>query len=120
MSKHFYNYGGHFNQRPSDNQSGDKSPELQPACQNAVINADLETVETDLSDKNSHNEGKIVEVISRGKLNVREIPSKDGEVVTTVDPGAQLMVQSIDREWTHVYTGSGVEGYVMSEFIKEV
>jgi len=61
-----------------------------------------------------------VTVISKGKLNVREEASKESKALCLVDPGTNLLVKDFCKEWVHIVTISGVEGYVMTEFVKEV
>lgn len=67
----------------------------------------------------SPKEPKTFIVESKGKLNVRKSADKDGERICQLDSGDQIQVEDIDNGWAHVYTSSGIEGYVMAEFIKE-
>ena len=54
-------------------------------------------------------------------LNVRKAASKESSVLSVVKKDDILEVEeTIEKEWTKVKTQNGVEGYVMTEFIKEV
>jgi uncharacterized protein YgiM (DUF1202 family) len=64
-------------------------------------------------------EPKTFTVTSKGKLNVRKTAGRDGELVCQIGSGEKVQVESIEDEWAHIYTSSGIEGYVMAEFIKE-
>lgn len=51
---------------------------------------------------------------------VRSKPTKQSEPITTVSKGGELMILDSDvSDWYHVMLASGVEGYVMSDFVKE-
>jgi hypothetical protein len=76
-------------------------------------------VDDPLLNANPPKEPKTAKVISSGKLNVRKTPGKDGTVLCLINPGSKLLVEGVNDGWAHVYTESGIEGYVMSEFIKE-
>ena len=55
------------------------------------------------------------------QLNIRTAPSKDATVLSVVDHNTILLVgEFLDDGWVHVYMPDGVEGYAMSDFIKEV
>jgi uncharacterized protein YgiM (DUF1202 family) len=56
-------------------------------------------------------------VVSTYKLNIRQSPNTLSSILCTVDPGTQLMVDSIDGGWAHVYTPHGIEGYAMKDYI---
>lgn len=54
------------------------------------------------------------------KLNLRELPDKDSEVICILTEKATLKVGRELDGWTEVYNkkGSKIEGYVMTEFIQ--
>ena len=54
------------------------------------------------------------------KLNIRKSASKDSDVVTVVDAGSELLIDSAKSTYNFykVCTASGIEGYCMSEFVK--
>jgi uncharacterized protein YgiM (DUF1202 family) len=64
-------------------------------------------------------EPKFATVTSSGQLNLRKSPTTDSKVLCRLDKGAKLMVEDTRDNWAHVYTSSGLEGYVMSQYIKE-
>lgn len=58
-------------------------------------------------------------VIGCIKLNVRSAPNKLGNILAVIDQGSNMLVRSTKDYWAHIYTDSGIDGYVMEEFIKE-
>ena len=54
------------------------------------------------------------------KLNIRKSASKDSDVVTIVDAGSELLIDSAKSTYNFykVCTASGIEGYCMAEFVK--
>ena len=60
--------------------------------------------------------GKVVDCV---KLNVREHPNTDAEVVCIIPEGTELQVD-VDNYydgWFRVYTAAGQEGFCMKQFI---
>ena len=56
------------------------------------------------------------------KLNIREAPTKDSDIISVVPAGTTLEIYEddlMDHEWYRVCTAFGVEGYCMKYFIKE-
>jgi hypothetical protein len=64
------------------------------------------------------NEPEMAKVAGCTKLNVRALPDKQAEIICIIDCGHELMIEDICDGWAHVYTGSGIEGYVMVQFIQ--
>ena len=64
-------------------------------------------------------EQKMGVVVNCTKLNVREFPDPDAEVVCTINASTNLLID--DEEFTDEYykvcTEAGVEGYCMKKFI---
>ena len=63
---------------------------------------------------------KVLGVVTEcAKLNVRQEPSTDAEVVTTIMIGTEVMVDVAEstEDFYKVCTGAGVEGYCMKKFI---
>lgn len=58
-------------------------------------------------------------VVNCGKLNVRENPSVDAEVVCVLDAMSEIEINisKSTKDWFHVCTAIGVEGYCMRKFI---
>lgn len=81
---------------------------------------DDELIETEKIN-NIPNEPKTYTVITKGKLNVRRHPSAgmQSEMLCQLRPGDKVQVESIEDDWAHIYTTSGIEGYVMANLIKE-
>lgn len=54
------------------------------------------------------------------KLNIRKSASKDSDVVTVVNAGSELLIDSAKSTYNFykVCTASGIEGYCMAEFVK--
>lgn len=52
-------------------------------------------------------------------LNVREFANVDSEVLCKVKENETLLAEDHNDEWYHVFTTAGVEGYVMSKFVRK-
>ncbi len=58
-------------------------------------------------------------VIESVRLNLRSVPSTEGNVIKVLEPGTKLLVLDSGPEWSNVALGdSNVKGYVMTKFIK--
>lgn len=57
-------------------------------------------------------------VIGCDLLNVREEPSTDAKVISTVSTGTRLEVTEYRSEWLYIVTEYGLEGWVMRKFTK--
>lgn len=80
-----------------------------------------ENLEFNVPNENSVLEEKtIIGIVSNcTKLNVRENPTKAGEVKCILNAGIEVIID-IDKStntWYYVITPSGIEGYCMKEFI---
>lgn len=64
---------------------------------------------------------KIVDgvIVNCSKLNVREDPSTDAEVVCVLDVMTEVKIDvgESDNEWLKVFTAAGIEGYCMRKFV---
>lgn len=58
-------------------------------------------------------------VVNCAKLNVREEPSVDADVVCVLDVMSEVKidVEKSDNEWLKISTANGVEGYCMRKFV---
>lgn len=58
-------------------------------------------------------------VVDCAKLNVREEPSTDAQVVCVLDVMSEIKVdtEKSDNEWFKIYTANGIEGYCMRKFV---
>lgn len=57
-------------------------------------------------------------VISPSKLNVREKPDINSDVIDTLDPGDEVEVREVRGEWSYVYVDNTLQGYSMTKYIK--
>lgn len=73
----------------------------------------------DSSPESKPTEPTIAKVISPSGLNVRKTPSSNGDVLCILKTGSKVSIEELGDEWAHIYTSSGIEGYVRVEFIKE-
>lgn len=75
--------------------------------------------EEDVAEVNT--EGNLTGVVSGcGKLNLREKPSKDSDVLLILDKDTEVTIDtaaSTTEDFYKVCTSSGVEGYCMKKFI---
>jgi SH3-like domain-containing protein len=58
-------------------------------------------------------------VVNCAKLNVREEPSADADVVCVLDVMSEIKIDAAksDNEWFKICTASGIEGYCMRKFV---
>ena len=54
------------------------------------------------------------------KLNVRNAPSKESEVVCKIDKDTECMIDldTSTSDWLHVYLADGIEGFCMKDYVK--
>lgn len=65
------------------------------------------------------NEPKTYFITNCNSLNMRNQPNKDGRVLCVLKSGAEVVVENISDGWAHIYLSSGIDGYVMEEYLKE-
>ena len=53
------------------------------------------------------------------KLNVRDKPDKLGSVILVLDVGEIVDIEQIIDGWAHIYTGTGMDGYVVVDYLEE-
>ena len=104
MPKH--NYSQYSNTKKYDNK-----PKTEESVELKMVVEDVETVILP----------KIVEgtVSNCAKLNVREKPSLDADIVCVLDVNSEMKVD-VDKstdEWFYVNTAVGIEGYCMRKFV---
>lgn len=68
---------------------------------------------------------KVMRVVKCKRLNVRQRPTKDSEVICVVEEGFNLSVnikanEGVTPGWVRVRADADKVGYVMEEFVKEV
>ena len=58
-------------------------------------------------------------VVKCAKLNIREEPSGDADVVCVLDVMSEIKIDpsKSDNEWLKVFTATGIEGYCMRKFV---
>lgn len=66
----------------------------------------------------SPNKARMGTVISPSRLNVRKEPDVDSEVLTTIEPGYQVEVREVHKDWSYIYVDNTLQGYSMSKYIK--
>lgn len=122
MSKH--NYSQYSDKKKTNNQP--KPNKAAEPINTPVIKASLapevkmevelvqETVETATLPKDVTGV-----VVNCAKLNVREEPSVDAEVVCVLDVMSEIKIDATksNNQWLKVYTGTGIEGYCMRKFV---
>ena len=51
-------------------------------------------------------------------LNIRDAASIDGEIVTTIIDGSEVIVDEVDNGWGHVITEDGTEGWIYMVYLR--
>lgn len=67
-------------------------------------------------------EPKIVKVIGTEFLNVREVGNTNARIICVIEKGDELKLNNPlakDEDWISVTTASGLQGFVMSDYISE-
>lgn len=122
MSKSKHNYS-QYSKKTSDHKpvnSIESSPEVkmevEPSKTSALPVYELvnETVDTVTMPKTVSGV-----VVNCAKLNVREEPSANAEVVCVLDVMSEIKIDASksDNEWFKICTATGVEGYCMRKFV---
>lgn len=123
MSKH--NYTQYSNKHNDNNPNKANRPNNKPAQKvevakpktvepKPVVEPMVESVET--VSLPATVEGVVVNC---AKLNVREKPSTNSDVICVLDVMSEIQVDvsKSTTQWVYVYTATGVEGYCMREYI---
>ncbi|MDW7659644.1 MAG: SH3 domain-containing protein [Bacillota bacterium] len=63
-------------------------------------------------------EPPVILVVSARRLNLRDTPSRDGTLLTTLDNGDQLVqLSEPEDDWVKVRTDDGLTGYVFAQYV---
>ena len=101
---------------PETNKNGEVQDDGKPGIPDSDSNEDPK--EDDDSDTPASD---IATVANCDRLNVRTQPNKEGKVLCILDKGDLLGAYTpINDEWLNVITSTGIEGFVMKEFIEIV
>lgn len=80
---------------------------------------DIDTNEETINTPPMASNEEMVEVTAH-KLYLRKQPTKKSEVVTILKRGMVLVASGFEGKWLTVETETGLEGYVMKQFVKAV
>ena len=113
MPKHNYSQYSNakkYDNKPKTEESVEPMP-VEPAVEVKMVVEDVEAVILP----------KIVEgtVSNCAKLNVREKPSFDADIVCVLDVNSEMKVDvdTATDEWVYANTAVGIEGYCMRKFV---
>ena len=118
MSKSKHNYT-QYSKKTSDPKPNTPKVPVVPVSSSKEVKMEVElvkeTVDTVVLPK-------AVEgiVVNCSKLNVREEPSMDADIVCILDvmSEVEIDVTKSDNEWFKVHTATGTEGYCMRKFVE--
>lgn len=67
-----------------------------------------------------HAVAKKAQVVDCVRLNIREMPDTQANILTTVNVGVEIVVDdaSSDKNWCSVKLPNGLKGYAMQKFLK--
>lgn len=67
-----------------------------------------------------HAVAKKAQVVDCVRLNIREMPDTQANILTTVNVGVEIVVDdtSSDKNWCSVKLPNGLKGYAMRKFLK--
>lgn len=104
-----------YNQYPNQRASNEAVRET-PATTTEIVDGatDPEIIETETSSKLK--EGIVTDCI---KLNVRETPDTNAEILCEIQKDSEVMVDKSEStdEFYKVYTNSSIEGFCMKKYI---
>lgn len=96
-------------------------PTDEVVTESNVEEVEVTEIEDDSIEEGEDVEARYLEVQNCDKLNVRKEPSKESEVLDVVPVKTRMKYTgSLAEEWTNVTMNDGTEGFVMTEFIKEI
>lgn len=113
MSKNYYNYGKHAVEKTENSEVKEQINETVDICVDDSASSSVPEPE----DKEPEITFGVVSNCE--KLNLREKPSKDAEVICMLDAGTELMidVSESNDEWLSVYNTGGLKGFCMKNFV---
>lgn len=76
-----------------------------------------ETAEIKSVEENNSREEKNLVRVKVSRLNLRTDPSTNFDPIAELTEGSELMVLRDFGDWHQVMTASGLEGYVLKEFV---
>lgn len=82
------------------------------------VNKDIiveEKVENEVSKKQP--KVKIGVVDGCVKLNIRKAPSVDSEIITEVASGTEVQILGTSKDFYHICTAAGIDGFCMKKFV---
>lgn len=108
MSKHNYSQ---YSNKKRDNSPAEVKMETAPVTKPVIMSEAVDTVALP----------KTVEgvVVNCAKLNVREEPNTEAEIVCVLDVTSEIEidVEKSTTAWFKICTATGVEGYCMRKFV---
>ena len=89
--------------------------EEKPVDEKEIIVEKKSTVQEE-----KHAVAKKAQVVDCVRLNIRETPDTQANILTTVNAGVEIVVDdtSSDKNWCSVKLLSGLKGYAMRKFLK--
>lgn len=51
------------------------------------------------------------------KLNIRESPNINANIICTLPQGSRVMIESVEPDWYFICTEAGIEGYCMRDYV---
>lgn len=72
----------------------------------------------EVMEESSEDEVLMGKIYNTEKVYVRSEPKvADGNDVTILDKGSEILISDISGDWCKVCTATGIEGYVMKKFV---
>lgn len=89
--------------------------EEKPVDEKEIIVEKKSTVQEE-----KHAVAKKAQVVDCVRLNIRETPDTQANILTTVNAGVEIVVDdtSLDKNWCSVKLPNGLKGYAMRKFLK--
>ena len=89
--------------------------EEKPVDEKEIIVEKKSTVQEE-----KHAVAKKAQVVDCVRLNIRETPDTQANILTTVNAGVEIAVDdaSSDKNWCSVKVPNGLKGYAMRKFLK--
>lgn len=126
MSKHNYSQYSNKANKPATSNTHEIEDDVVVVAEPETVEAPAVKMEVEAPKPVKTTKPKVVPetvegtVVNCAKLNVRNKPSLDGDVVCVLNATSEINIDvaKSTREWFYVCTATGVEGYCMKKFIE--
>lgn len=83
---------------------------------------DIQTDELDIPYEEVEENKEVImgKIVNCKRVYIRENPSVQSNPLTDIPSGKEILIMDKSKDWYNVCTESGVEGYIMEDFVETV